>query len=178
MRMISKRWMAFMSLSSSATRLSSASASSSPIRVLCLHGKGESSASFQSLLSPLIQLCHQRKLDIEWVFPNGSFPCSPYQPEDGFSWWNLPPNTRSFTTSQYIGVDETLRRIETEIYPVDVVFGFSQGAILASVLLMRGLLHEHHSISRPSSFPPFFSSSLSFGYPKKAILCGASKDKQ
>ena len=158
MRMIPKKWMAIMSLSFSSSSSLSSSSSSSSIRVLCLHGKGESSASFHSLLSPLIQHCHQKKLNIEWILPNGTFPCFPLQPEEGFSWWNLPPNTRSFTTSQYIGVEETLRRIETELYPVDVIFGFSQGAILASVLLMRGLL----------------SSSSSSLAPKRAILCGAS----
>ena len=120
-----------------------------PIRVLFLHGKGNNGQTFLRTLQPLVQRLQGHS--VEWLTPDAPFPMEDHTT---FEWWGLPPGQRSFTTSEYIGVELTLQRIES-LYPVDVIFGFSQGAILTSILLMRGI--------QGKAF-----------LPKKAILAGAA----
>ena len=104
-----------------------------PIRVLCLHGKGSSSQIFMQTIQPLVDKLQPHPID--WLCPEATFPMDDH---NAFQWWGLPPGLRSFETKEYIGMDLTLQRVES-FFPVDVVFGFSQGAILTSVLLLRGL---------------------------------------
>ena len=118
-------------------------------RVLCLHGKGNTGETFLKTIQPLVQRLEGHS--IEWLIPDATFPIEDHT---AFQWWGLPPGLRSFETKEYIGMELTLQRVES-LYPVDVVFGFSQGAILTSVLLMRGI--------QGKSF-----------LPRKAILAGAA----
>ena len=119
-------------------------------RVLCLHGKGNTGETFLKTLHPLVQRLEGQH-SIEWLIPDASFPMDDH---NAFQWWGLPPGLRSFETKEYIGIEHTLQRIES-YYPVDVIFGFSQGAILTSILLLRGLQGKSY-------------------LPKKAILAGAA----
>lgn len=118
-------------------------------RVLCLHGKGNSALSFRATLAPLIQAADGR---IEWLIPDAPYPLVGHT---GSAWWDLPVGARSFDTSEFIGAHASIAALE-DMYPIDGVIGFSQGAILASVLLLRGL------------------QGLAPGYPKRAVLCGAA----
>ena len=68
--------------------------------------------------------------DAPFVIPN----------HNGRAWWNLPERVRSFEATEYIGVEKSFRLIEDDIFPVDVILGYSQGAILGSVLLARSAL--------------------------------------
>lgn len=122
------------------------------LRVLCLHGKGETGASFIGSLAPLTEVCKRRGLEVEWISPNAPHSIPGH---NGYAWWNLPPGFRSFETKEYLGLQQTFELIESQ-YPVDAIMGFSQGAILTSVLLLRGLQGKSKYL------------------PNAAILCGAA----
>ncbi|EKX33331.1 hypothetical protein GUITHDRAFT_147999 [Guillardia theta CCMP2712] len=126
-------------------------------KILFLHGKGENAKTFRARLRRLEDALVEKKGDAVSL----EFVTAPHLigSDDKYAWWNLPPNQRSFTASEYIGMDETFKMIEKtwmEKGPFDAVVGHSQGAILITVLLSRALLRDF-------SFKP-----------AKAILFGAA----
>jgi len=117
-------------------------------RILALHGKWENGEEFRQRLGPLQEALGEGR-EVEWVFLTAPFAAA--DGRGGFEWWSLPPGVRSFQAKEYIGFEESVVLIEDawkKQGPFDAVMGFSQGAILLSVLLARGLAGK--SIVTPS----------------------------
>uniref|UniRef100_A0A7S1IPF6 Serine hydrolase domain-containing protein n=1 Tax=Eutreptiella gymnastica TaxID=73025 RepID=A0A7S1IPF6_9EUGL len=107
-----------------------------PYRILVLHGKEGNGDEFKERLAPLQKGLGEDR-NLEWVFLT-----APHAVGGGFAWWTLPPGVRSFQATEYGGFEESIELIERaweELGPFDAVMGYSQGAILLSVLLSRGL---------------------------------------
>eukprot|EP00668_Euglena_longa_P045444 GGOE01061106.1.p2 GENE.GGOE01061106.1~~GGOE01061106.1.p2 ORF type:complete len:217 (+),score=51.88 GGOE01061106.1:71-652(+) len=81
--------------------------------------------------------------EVEWVFPTAPHPVGDVK--GGFAWWSLPPGVRSFQATEFVGFEESAQLVE-DVWrrqgPFDAVLGFSQGAMLLSVLLARGLVDQ------------------------------------
>jgi len=135
-----------------------------PLRVLVLHGKGTNGEIYKRRLNPLVQSVSLKNDHVEWFFPNAPHliklesSVNHHQPTNTFEWWRLGEGERSFTADFYDGVQSSIRFVE-EFGSVDAIIGHSQGAILASILIARGVLGQ-------SSF-----------LPKKFILSGAAWPK-
>ncbi|CAL1131051.1 unnamed protein product [Cladocopium goreaui] len=116
-------------------------ASTSPcvmVRLLCLHGKGNTADTFRDRVKPLAK-------DAELVCVSAPHPLG-----DGFAWWHLPPGERSFTTPVFEGWPETLdfiRKVWTEEGPFDGMLGFSQGAILVAALVALGEMKSGRALA-------------------------------
>ena len=121
------------------------------IKILGLHGKGGSGAQFKSLLEPLIH--STRESNVNWLFPDAPYDHKT-EKREGYQWWTLPPNVRSFDADIYGGVDKSLLILKEE-FPVDVIIGHSQGAMLATILIANNFVH----------------------YPKAAIISGVAWPK-
>ena len=111
------------------------------VRILALHGMGNTGPSFQRALEPLIAALNDRVSSDEICF-DWEFPTAPYALGDdesaGRAWWELPRGERSFTASKYIGYNKSASLIENKINSgdgFDLVIGHSQGAILLAALL-------------------------------------------
>jgi predicted esterase len=107
-------------------------------KVLFLHGKGENGETFQQRLAPLEAAIKAHKPEANCVFVSAPHELGPGK----FAWWHLPPNQRSYTASEYFGIEETLAHVEAAWRshgPFDAVLAHSQGAILTSVLLSKAL---------------------------------------
>lgn len=111
------------------------------VRILALHGKGNTGPSFQRALEPLIAALNDRVSSDEIRF-DWEFPTAPYALGDdesaGRAWWELPRGERSFTATRYIGYNKSASLIENKICSgdgFDLVIGHSQGAILLAALL-------------------------------------------
>jgi hypothetical protein len=102
----------------SMTTLTSAASS---LRVLCLHGKGNTGESFRTMIKPLMDSYETGpyKNHIEWITPDAPYPVEGY---GGYAWWNLPPGKRSFDTLEYLGAEESISKIE-QLYPIDAIIG-------------------------------------------------------
>lgn len=111
-------------------------------KVLALHGKEGTGASFRGRLEPLVSATGDV---VDWIFVDAPFPVGDGG-EKGRQWWTLPPGVRSFNADSYGGVDESLRLIDRTLEEhegaVDAVLGFSQGAMLLSVWLAEKLLQR------------------------------------
>eukprot|EP00961_Rhodomonas_salina_P180370 2434697-Rhodomonas_salina.2 len=71
--------------------------------------------------------------------------------KDGCQWWKLPPNARSFTATEYLGIEQSLRLIEDTWRskgPFDAIAGHSQGAIIISIVLAKALAQDY--VVKPS----------------------------
>lgn len=110
----------------------------SSLKVVAIHGKGNTGEKFSKRLSPFVDLTKDKA---DWIFPTAKYPV-----DDGFAWWTLPPGVRSFDAKCFEGVDESIKQIE-DLYPFDVIIGHSQGAMLAAIILARGQLG--HTEVRP-----------------------------
>jgi hypothetical protein len=71
-----------------------------PIRVLCLHGKGESGGSF-CYNTEFLDDFEDGALEVRWEYVNAPH-STPYDAL-AFEWWKLPPGERSFTATTYEG---------------------------------------------------------------------------
>jgi len=136
--------------------------SSSPFRILCLHGKGGNGQEFLERLLPLRRLLDDRLADekkrsevisddvsIKWEALT-----APYQISgtDTYAWWTMSPGVRSFNADEYIGFDESASKVINAVFPnhdssttaskecsYDLILGHSQGAILLSALLATNI---------------------------------------
>lgn len=123
-------------------------------KIVVLHGKGNTGATYQERLAPLINAAQFQQC--EFVFPT-----APYQmgkEVDQYEWWRLPRGERSFTATSYEGAEASIDMIE-KLVDVDAIIGHSQGAILMSIVLARKAL------------------GLSSFQVKRAILSGAAWPK-
>eukprot|EP00965_Chrysotila_dentata_P049034 1626289-Pleurochrysis_carterae.AAC.21 len=105
-------------------------------RVLCLHGSGGSAENFLKQLAPLRNALSASMPLIEWEFEALDAP-------DG-RWWTYPQGERSYTASAYQGDDVSIDAVEAALARNDFVgiIGFSQGAMLAAIVVARALLSE------------------------------------
>jgi len=130
-------------------------ASSKPYKILFLHGKGENRSMFAQRVARIESaLGDSRPVECEYL----SAPIL-IEGKDKFAWWKLPRNERSFTATEYIGIENSFELIESTWKskgPFDCIVGHSQGAILTSILLARALVEDY-----PIK-------------PEKAILMGAA----
>lgn len=97
-------------------------------RMLCLHGKGGNAASFARGLAPLVDATSN---SWDWHFADGT------QPEPnpgGRGWWTLQPGQRTYNAASLPGLDISMKRV-IEAGPWDGLFGFSQGAMLAALVI-------------------------------------------
>mmetsp|Transcript_33864 Transcript_33864/g.73397 ORF Transcript_33864/g.73397 Transcript_33864/m.73397 type:complete len:301 (+) Transcript_33864:140-1042(+) len=118
------------------------------VRILALHGKGDTGPSFARALEPLeLSLAERISMtpDLNNVCFQFDYPSAPYRlgddDEGGRAWWTLAPGERSFTAKEYVGYDESASMIEERLFTgdgFDIVLGHSQGAILLSALLCTG----------------------------------------
>ena len=130
----------------------------SAMRVLCLHGKGGSAASFLDDLQPL----------------RSALPAIEFQTMDApggtRSWWTYPRGERSFSASSFSGDDVSIAAVEAELVKggYDGILGFSQGAMLAAVVAARSALGQGPPDSKlsltvccgaalPKPFEPLFA---------------------
>ena len=130
----------------------------SAMRVLCLHGKGGSAASFLDDLQPL----------------RSALPAIEFEAMDApggtRSWWTYPRGERSFSASSFSGDDESIAAVEAELVKggYDGILGFSQGAMLAAVVAARSALGQGPPDSKlsltvccgaalPKPFEPLFA---------------------
>ena len=107
------------------------------IRILCLHGKGNSGKSFQSLLYPLEEKLRRiasinsntdndpdhipdaqassSRPPIKFQF-EFDYLDAPFQMEQGncnkLQWWTLPPGVRSFNAEEYKGFEQSAQLVE------------------------------------------------------------------
>jgi pimeloyl-ACP methyl ester carboxylesterase len=129
-------------------------AAMAPKRILALHGKGQTAASFRQRIGPLLD-----RLD-------GSVEVTcidaPWEIGGGGQWWKLPPGVRSYEAREYEGVDRSLEILANEFALGDVVgvIGYSQGGILLSFFLAANLQ------LRLSGQPALV--------PRKALIIGAA----
>mmetsp|Transcript_5589 Transcript_5589/g.5778 ORF Transcript_5589/g.5778 Transcript_5589/m.5778 type:complete len:217 (+) Transcript_5589:50-700(+) len=128
----------------------------SSLKVIALHGKGNTGESFQKKIEPFVAAT---KGSAEWIFPT-----APHSVEDGMAWWLLPPGVRTYNAEKLEGVEESIKMIE-DLYPFDAIIGHSQGAMLAAILIARGLSGEsevkpNFAILSGSAWPAPFSTLL------------------
>eukprot|EP00976_Prorocentrum_cordatum_P073452 1181102-Prorocentrum_minimum.AAC.2 len=70
-----------------------------PIRVLCLHGKGETGGEF-CYNTEFLDDFEDGDIDVSWEYINAPF-AMPHDPLKACEWWKLPPGERSFTATAY-----------------------------------------------------------------------------
>lgn len=97
-------------------------------RIIALHGKGGDGESMMGGLEALITATSPTW---EWVCPT-----APHKIRGGYAWWETPPGVRSFEADEWHGVEQSISLIES-MYPFDALLGYSQGAMLAAILLAR-----------------------------------------
>lgn len=112
------------------------------VRILCLHGKGNNGAAFQSILEPLEKdlnvklalLPDTRK--VEFTYLTAPFTMEG-EGDTNMQWWTLPPGVRSFEAMEYGGFEQSSELVEKALLEKDYnfVLGHSQGAILLSALI-------------------------------------------
>ena len=109
-------------------------------KMVALHGKGGTAASFEEYMRPLVEATSDTW---EWEFIDGPFESAP-----GKCWWQLKPGERTFEAKELIGCDESLALLDRH-WPFDGVMGFSQGAMLAAIACGRGLGPGSTKMGRP-----------------------------
>lgn len=164
--------------------VSSAAAATAGRRILCLHGRGATASGFMTDLAPLeVEAAKQgfELVAIDAVRPSPrrlyqpTLPCRPdqlpddclrhgplllLQPSGTNSWWTYPSGERSFSASKFFGADESIRFVEDTLVQGEFagLLGFSQGAMLAAVVVARAALGEGDA-----------ASTLQYG-----VICGAA----
>jgi len=115
-------------MASSARALDAPTSTIRKKRMLALHGKGGNAASFARHLTPLVE---RTSAVWEWHFAEGAF----VEPNPGGrGWWTLRPGERTYSATDLPGAAESIARVR-ESGPWDGVFGFSQGAMLAALVV-------------------------------------------
>lgn len=101
------------------------------LRILCLHGFRSSGAQLQSQMRALLTGLEP---SVEFIYPN-----APPLASGGNAWWNATPiDGAEPSARRYEGWTETrawATAYFAENQPIDGVFGFSQGAALAALLV-------------------------------------------
>ena len=122
------------------------------ITILCLHGYLQNASIMQKSVTRLFdtRACKEAldfavpegKLDCG--FRDGATPDAPQQSAKG--WWKLADKSLFNLPHQYEGADVVKKQLADFVAsvgrPIDVVLGFSQGAVLATILLAGGFLPD------------------------------------
>ena len=126
----------------SASRLSStsmdvASSTTTPFKVLALHGSGGTAEEFPKRLEALSKALVSYSSDGDNLELEITSVQAPFVKEDGYSWWTMPPGVRSFNAKEYTGFEESATKVLDvwENGGFDIVLGHSQGAVLVGALL-------------------------------------------
>ena len=101
-----------------------------PLKILALHGGGQSVSSFRSMQG--MQDLMSQLPEFEFVFADS--------PEDGNVWIRDPPGGKQFPTTDPSWADDTiafLDKIVEEQGPFYGILGFSQGAAMIPVYLSK-----------------------------------------
>eukprot|EP01041_Mallomonas_annulata_P010445 gene10445-21797_t len=127
--------------------LSASLKNATKLKILALHGKGNTGETFKSKIFPFVEATASK---VDWLFPT-----APYEVDGGYAWWTLPKGVRSFEATSFDGVDRSIKILE-DLYPFDIIVGHSQGAMLGAIMLARS------------------AKGISSQSPKYAILSGAA----
>ncbi|KAJ1457941.1 serine hydrolase FSH [Pelagophyceae sp. CCMP2097] len=136
-----------------------------PLRILALHGKGGTGATFRRGLGPLIDA----------LGPGAEVRC-PDAPLAGNAWWlPMPANARSYTADAFDGVDESLDSLVrcADGEPFDAIVGHSQGAMLAAVILAQRLDGDARARAILTATAPGVLSGAAWPKPFAALLLRA-----
>lgn len=112
---------------------------SNKLTVLALHGYIQNKTVLEKSLIQLFKGKNCRQ--IKWIIPDGPYVVSEELNQHG--WWYLPTKEIFRQPHKYEGIEESIEYLKGVIEnnnPVDVVLGFSQGSVMASVLLSKNLL--------------------------------------
>ncbi len=102
------------------------------IRILCLHGFRGSGAQLRAQLRGLTQDIESEH-ELELVCPD-----APSLPDGRLAWWNAVPSDAGGNAKHYQGFSDSRAAIQEHFRnsgPFDGIFGFSQGAALAGLLV-------------------------------------------
>jgi predicted esterase len=143
------------------------SVTTTPLKVLALHGSGGTGEEFPKRLTALKKALafHSASSDGDTLELEITSIQAPFVKENGFSWWTMPPGVRSFNAEEYTGFEESATRVVDvwESGGFDVVLGHSQGAILVGALLALKRTPYHPPggyIMNGVSFPNPYSKEL------------------
>jgi len=114
-----------------------ASSTTTPFKVLALHGSGGTAEEFPKRLEALSKALVSYSSDGDNLELEITSVQAPFVKEDGYSWWTMPPGVRSFNAKEYTGFEESATKVLDvwENGGFDIVLGHSQGAVLVGALL-------------------------------------------
>lgn len=131
-----------------------------PRRILCLQGKGGTGADLHARIEPLREAAGS---SFQWDVIDAPVELS----SEDFAWWLTPPGERSYTAARYKGVGSSMAYLErawaTGSY--DGLMGFSQGAMLAAVIIAQATVDIRTNAIRPR-FALLFGAALPKPYEK------------
>lgn len=128
-----------MSSSTSTAAAASGSGDTTKPRILCLHGKYQSGATFSNKIAGA-----RRKLarvyDLEFL--NGPLRLNDHdmkeEEEPAFAWWQKEDDGRHVLVQE--GLEHVLHHMQSQARPYQAIIGFSQGGVLATALASAGLV--------------------------------------
>ena len=122
---------------------------SSGLRILALHGSGSHGARFSQQTKCFQEALEEIAPQAKYTFLDG-----PFSKDTGFSWWKMKEGERSSNAKELIGLDKSLRLIEEPNESYDIIIGHSQGAMMAAIVLARGVMKTPKlAILTGSSYP-------------------------
>ncbi|KAG7389406.1 hypothetical protein PHYBOEH_007516 [Phytophthora boehmeriae] len=144
-------------------------------RVLCLHGFGQDASKFRNRISSLRRAL---KSSFDFEIPQAPFVVTSYpgstpeeiakiaEAEPTYKWWDFEVVDEKTNTHEYGRVEEAVEYLAEFVRkegPFDGIFGFSQGGMMASLLLQRQFADPNNS---PFAFKfGIFVSSADMGDP-------------
>ncbi|KAG6586664.1 Serine hydrolase (FSH1) [Phytophthora cinnamomi] len=125
-------------------------------RVLCLHGFGQDAPKFRNRISSLRRAL---KSSFDFVFPQAPFLMTSYpnstpeeqakiaEAEPTYKWWDfeIDEETGKHTYGRVDEAVDYLAEFVKREGPFDGIFGFSQGGMMASLLLQRQFADPNNS---------------------------------
>lgn len=106
------------------------------MRILALHGYMQNSTIMRKKMEALFG---KNKHDI--VCLNGTYNVC----DDSYGWWLLPNKDIFNKPHTYCNIEDTLNiRLEDRVF--DLIVGFSQGSVAATILLDRGIVETKHVV--------------------------------
>ena len=126
------------------------------MKILVLHGYYQSSDIISKSIHKLFPAKEIKAHNLEFVIPNGTteIVTEETDPETGilqkvikYGWWPHPKNgspigclQQIFEKHEYTNVNLAIEQVLPLLSDIDVVIGFSQGAVFATILLGKRLL--------------------------------------
>ena len=110
------------------------------MKILVLHGYYQSSEIISKSIHKLFPLKEVKAHNLEFVIPNGTFEIVTEEPDKKYGWWPHPTNGKIFEKHEYFHVNAAIDSVLPLLSDIDVVIGFSQGTVFATILLGKRLL--------------------------------------